>query len=1083
MANGPEAPDLILPEGQGPRSTPQRDDLLEELGIDKQYLAIWNARLNPPGKKVAALDLEALLDGLEERNALIREGASQTDIQDLDNDEYAPLKIFRLDYDKLVDPEDFKQQYEWYANSDYETHKPMSEKDLISYIGELSQEVDEKWRNTGFQPPTSARQFVMDNLFYNWELDPSGRAKMVNMPLEGKSPAEMLGFEVLEAVSDELAMSPEFMTYNQKYWLGIDKAIETGRIPSEYRSILDPNTKWTENDAINTLQSLGIDPGTNPLSKLDDIADKFEETWESNLDNMQQGARLSGNVEKYFENIMTETDPDSEIGPEDIMPRMGAEELADQEKYSQFTAQKWDFTESIEYNIKALMKVTDKDFGGDELSNLDPNSNVWPPSLLQRFETLKKNNIKSTVGDLQRQLIEDLETSTAGEAYTNALNAADDNPSLEQAFDVFKIFDTRIGDNGETFFSNVIGELTSVEQTEWVDNMSDVGEREKMAKEYLSRIEGVRDNVEASDIDFVANNEVIYNYTSLGEMLADDNLRQTVIDRVQQRIEDQPFAEGEAESIPGRRGILQRILQKELSETDYQAYLSASPEQQMALQGLVGNYSSEAEVLADPEFRRILDENISAGYDTIKEGKRDTLNAEIEERLFEEYQSRGLITEDTSPEFLNHLVKNVFPKLSQKALLGGGVDTEEEITAMLDGLPAYDLNQADFTRQMDPDTPPPVPGLQVSRYKKAEAPPFSLQSVSDDLMNLEIDRPEYARFVQQQMGLPGFAEEWRREGAEQLDQQAVASAVFGSVGEEAFEQQKRRLDQLEASYESTLARPDLTDEERVAAEKRVAAARKQYAREIGTGGGQSPEERARIEKAMEEDYQKAVARDEAVRAENEAREERGEEPLPLEEFQKGEFTKSFYEQLAPLEEAVEGERAKQAALQAEANQMAKDLAAAQAATVEVPLYAEEAEGIAEFETRAKYSEAQLAQMQQEMEAKARAASTLDVGIAGMQKAVDTSPTKWFTTTAFRDEERRRQTTPGMTSREFFESKLPGFEERYKESPFFRMEQQRTERKQAQEEEQKQREYDSQRRRRLRSGFGGRGRTVVTRGRA
>ena len=134
-------------------------------------------------------------------------------------------------------------------------------------------------------------------------------------------------------------------------------------------------------------------------------------------------------------------------------------------------------------------------------------------------------------------------------------------------------------------------------------------------------------------------------------------------------------------------------------------------------------------------------------------------------------------------------------------------------------------------------------------------------------------------------------------------------------------------------------------------------------------------------------------------------------------------------------------------------------------------------------SKAKFSEAQLAQMQQEMEAKARAASTLDVGIAGMQKAVDTSPTKWFTTTAFRDEERRRQTTPGMTSREFFESKLPGFEERYKQSRFLRMEQQRTERKQAQEEEQKQREYDSQRRRRLRSGFGGRGRTVVTRGRA
>ena len=161
--------------------------------------------------------------------------------------------------------------------------------------------------------------------------------------------------------------------------------------------------------------------------------------------------------------------------------------------------------------------------------------------------------------------------------------------------------------------------------------------------------------------------------------------------------------------------------------------------------------------------------------------------------------------------------------------------------------------------------------------------------------------------------------------------------------------------------------------------------------------------------------------------------------------------------------------------------MAKDLATARAATVEVPLYDEEVEGISEFETRAKYSEDELARMQQEMEAKAQAASALSVGIAGMQKAVDTSPTKWFTTTAFRDEERRRQTTPGKTSAQFFESKLPGFEERYKESPFFRLEQQRKEGVAERETEQKQREYETQRRRRLRTG-GGRGRTVVTRGR-
>ena len=1006
-------------------------------------LAIWNARLNPPGQKVKDLDWEKVKAVLKVRNSNIerlshpdpaqRTSAEKT-IRSIDSAKDIPMGLFDLPGDRTTTEEELFAKFNDYSNREFKAYKEMDKPALIKYINDLSRQLDEDFSQSGYPPPPGGtRRFVQDNLFSDWELDRAGRATRIYEDPSGRTASETIAYDLLSPVSNELAKSPQYMTFEQKYWLGINKAIAAGRIPSVYKSILDPESVWTEKTAAVALESLGIDSGTDPLEKLDDIADKFEQTWESNLENLEQGARTSGNVEKFFENLMFRTDLQSEIGPEDIIPRMGAEELADQEKYSQFTAQKWDFTESIEYNIKALMKVTDKDFGGDQLSNLDPNSNVWPPSLLQRFETLKKNNIKSTVGALQRELIEDLETSTAGEAYTAALNAADDNPSLEQAFDVFKIFDTRIGDNGETFLSNVIGELTSVEQTQWVDDMSDVGAREKMAKEYLSRIEGVRDNIEASDIDFVANNEVIYNYTSLGEMLADDNLRQTVIDRVQQRIEDQPFAEGEAESIPGRRGILQRILQKELSETDYQAYLSASPEQQMALQGLVGNYSSEAEALADPEFRRILDENISAGYGTIKEDKRDTLNAEIEEKLFEEYQSRGLITEDTSPEFLNHLVKNVFPKLSQKALLGGGVDTEEEITAMLDDLPAYDLNQSDFTRQMDPNTPPPVPGLQVSRYKKAEAPPFSLQSVSDDLMNLQIDRPEYARFVQQQMGLPGFAEEWRREGAEQFDEQAFKSAAYGDVGQEAFDLQKTRLDSFERQYEEILAKENLTEEERTAAEKRIADARQQFAREVAASP-MDPEERKRME-------EQGVT-----------------------------FTQTFQQQYQPIKEAIEREKTKQALLQSEARKMQRDYEAAKKETVGTGF--EPTEDPEVMQQVAKYSDEQLAGMQSAIEAKELEASAMDVGIAGMEKGA--APAKFLTTTEFRDQEREKQTTPGMTSREFFESKLPGFEERYKESPFFRLEQQRKE----QEEE---REQMAKRRPLLRTG--GRGRTVVTRGRA
>ena len=445
--------------------------------------------------------------------------------------------------------------------------------------------------------------------------------------------------------------------------------------------------------------------------------------------------------------------------------------------------------------------------------------------------------------------------------------------------------------------------------------------------------------------------------------------------------------------------------------------------------------------------------------------------------------NQGLLNENTSPAFMRHFTENIIPNLASKAEFSGATsmdDLNEVVGGYFDELEPYEKFESDFRRQMgydqfgriDTDTPPPVPGLSLSRYERKEAPPFSLQAIAGDLQNIQVDDPAFAEFIQQEMTLPGFSEEWRREGAEQLDEAAVASATLGIVGDEAFEQQERRLRELERSYEATLTREDLTPEERAAAEKRVADARKQYAREIGTGGGQSPEERARIKQAMEEDYQKAVARDQALRA-------AGKEGLSEQDLQKGEFIKSFLEQAAPYQEAIAGEKAKQAALQAEAVRMRRELETARAETVGTGVGPGEDPAI--MEQVAKYSDAQLSSMQTAIEAKEREASALDVGIAGMQKAA--APAIERTTTAFRDEQRERMTTPGMTSAQFFESKLPGFERRYEQSPAFRLEQERKDRVAERETEQKQREYETQRKRKLRSGFGGRGRTVVTRGRA
>ena len=331
------------------------------------------------------------------------------------------------------------------------------------------------------------------------------------------------------------------------------------------------------------------------------------------------------------------------------------------------------------------------------------------------------------------------------------------------------------------------------------------------------------------------------------------------------------------------------------------------------------------------------------------------------------------------------------------------------------------VNEEDYTRQMGPE-PPPIPGLEISRYQQAPAPALDTNLIGNKLQNIAYDNPEFAKFIQQEMSLPGFGKDWEREGAEQFDEAAFKSSVFGDVGQEAYDLQKRRLDSFENQYEAILARNQksiedtgegLPQSELDAAETRIADARQHYAREIGSGSGQDPLERKRLE-------EQGVT-----------------------------FTQTFQQQYQPMKEA----KAKQAQLKAQIAAMrGKDDPSREARQAHEEREAELAAIETEIET---------------LKGPAPIAITAEgerVERPGMRLDIE-----GLTTTSFRDEQRRRQTTPGMTSAEFFASRLPGFEARYKESPFFKLEQER-----------KEREQDAKRRPLLRTG--GRGRTIVTRGR-
>ena len=238
-----------------------------------------------------------------------------------------------------------------------------------------------------------------------------------------------------------------------------------------------------------------------------------------------------------------------------------------------------------------------------------------------------------------------------------------------------------------------------------------------------------------------------------------------------------------------------------------------------------------------------------------------------------------------------------------------------------------------IVERLDPDAPPSFPTqiegpdgqmIQIPGLVARPAPtpnPFTLDSINQQILEMAVDRPELAKFIQEQVALPGFEERFKQVAVPQLDEEAYREAFASDAS--------------------------------IAAERAASA---------------------------------QAARDEIA---------------DIEEMQRIERREGVEMDAQGIQQQIDQERQSR---------------------------------LAELRQRERRDSAQ----------------------PGADPEV-------------RQSVRERLTTPAQTIGEFFAQELPGFERRFEESPFFRLEQERKERE------------DEQRRRPLLR-TGGRGRTVVTRGR-
>ena len=1010
-----------------------------------RILAVMNSVLNPLGKKKKLTgsiksDLEQWnrsVTGYEDATGkMLVQPKSEEELAelwiDLGFDEFssrpATTTLSNLEMETLI------------TESPVEKYDPYDETDALNLFLETIEDVVD---NAGITVD-EATNLVAEHLFNEWTPNEIGNYERTgNVRLAAGNLQVTPAFEELHNRSLELDADARYMTDSDKFNLALDIAVESNRMsPVMYQALTNEEIQNNPAEATDILLSLGIEPGTDAVDTLERVNFQFLTDFKSLVDDIGPDLRADDDKKGTLRNLFESK------RALDIMPVYGRAEYEDQEAFANFNSSEWDLNATIESNIKAEMKATEDQEG----MSLDPNYPGRP------------KEIHAPMGEAQRLMIVSLNKSPEGAAYKK-------NPTGENAFALYRAYREEMATFGEKV-NKIYIDATTADYTNILDYGTETQVRNLAAKVlYHWGITG--EDLTAQDIDDVV--AMLPDYGTFDEIKGDTAAKDSARAKNVERQKTQPF-EDNLDELPGRTDALNAVLgsmlnSRDLTPEQFRAYkLSSLATQDNLIRMMGDDVTSVQEVLDDQrimdaiwravaegetevteretaeeraerqaerglassqiqdylrrkgviwgqlsleEQQELIDKTVDFGYFDVDRaieaedvvslpGEPELPPSEellfgqemfsfattgietaVAEAKFEKAvdapaqliediaKEKGILHAGVSMEYLDYFKRTIAPRINTKLSLMDPEDMNAlrtEIESQFETLDAYEKSSTDFDRQMG-DFPPGFFGRVEERI-----PGFDMAAFQPEIQEMAFDRPELAGFIQQQMMVPGFEQEW---------QQAAQRKVTRDRGAD-LSLQEDRLASFQAAYDRAVAGGD---EAAIAqAQSNLDAAEAQFARETAA-------------------IKTTVA--------------------PTGEGQPGMFMAGDRQrpELTRRELSIEErERAIEAG--------------------ETRRFAETAE---EFALRQQQSDEQFA-LSQEQERQRREQNLRDMA--------------------------KMKTTAGMTQQEFFESKLPGFQERFEASPFFRMEQERLEGEEEQRRrrsEQEERAAESRRRGRLRGG--------------
>mgnify|MGYP003134406837 CR=1 FL=1 len=395
-----------------------------------------------------------------------------------------------------------------------------------------------------------------------------------------------------------------------------------------------------------------------------------------------------------------------------------------------------------------------------------------------------------------------------------------------------------VGSGFSEYTKNAKEKFDRIKAQEW-DVRTGKNSREKALERVLDSFDMEKKDLSEEDFRDIARD--MGDYENFGEAMADDLLYGKIYTAIQNKLTEEAREEELKElKIDTRKKNLDDLMQQVLDEEEYYRFENTPDHIKRELAAMLGEYDYPLQAMTDPEFtskifgigigraiwegsealrmeREKKEAEVRKKREQTDQQVKDALNRDLKNSIFEEFRTRGIIGPDSSQEYLAHINNTVIPKMQQRSILGGGVTTREDITALVDEavgqpdmagrftggyLDMFDLSEPDFVRQMVPtDLPPGVTPHRIAR----PTPAFDINQFAPELTELSFERPEFEAFVEAEIAKPEFQRSWEEAAAARPRRDRAAEI---SLQEERLASFQRAADIAKQDPESIQITPD-----------------------------------------------------------------------------------------------------------------------------------------------------------------------------------------------------------------------------------------------------------------------------------